>query len=341
MLAAVFQGMGEIEVVELPMPQAGPGEVVVRVGYCGICGSDLEAFQTGMYEPGLIIGHEFAGTITEVGPDVTGWHAGDRVIASDAIPCGACAFCRRGQLDACDDLTMIGVSHDGAMAEYARITAKGLYRLPAGTTLRQGAMVEPLSVALQGVRQSGLQAGDRVLIMGAGPIGLLTLQCALLGGARMVAVSEVDPIRAEAAARLGATAVLNPTRDNIGVRVCNLTDGLGPDLILVCTGAPGPIEDAISLARKGSTIFLLGLCVQPVPADFMSVVLKNLRIEGFLAGRAAVPAALDFVSQRRVDVEALVSHEIRLDEVVSQGFERLASPHSGAIKILVRIGGES
>jgi (R,R)-butanediol dehydrogenase/meso-butanediol dehydrogenase/diacetyl reductase len=340
MKAAIFRGIGQIEVADVPRPEAGPGEALVRVGYCGICGSDLEAFHTGMYEPGLIVGHEFAGTIVEIGPGVSGWQVGDRVVANDAIPCGACGPCCAGRLDACESLTMIGVTHDGAMAEVVTVAAGGLHSLPPTVTLRQGALVEPLAVALHGVRRSRLKAGDRALVMGAGPIGLLTLQCALVAGARLAVVTEVDPVRAALAGRLGATAVLDPARDNVSVALSDLTAGQGPDVVYICTGAPAAYVDAVSLVRKGGQIFVLGLCVEPVAADFMSVVMNDLCIEGSLAGREAFPAAIDLVVQRRVEVEALVSHEIGLDEVVTAGFHTLDMPGSGAVKILVRIGGE-
>lgn len=340
MKAAVFRGIGQIEITDVPCPEPDAGEVLIRVAYCGICGSDLEAFHTGMYEPGLIIGHEFAGTIVEIGTDVTGWKVGDRVVVNDAIPCGECSSCHEGRLDACQSLTLIGVTHDGAMAEYARITASGLHRLPDNVTLRQGALVEPLAVALHGVRRSRLKAGDRVMVMGAGPIGLLTLQCARLAGARTVAVTEVDPTRAALASRLGAATVLDPTRDNVSVALASLTDGLGPDVIYICTGAPGPFRDAVSLVRKGGQVFILGVCAEPVDMDFMSVALGDLCLEGSLAGRAEFPTAIDFVAQHRVEVDALVSHEIVLDQVVTKGFNLLDTPESGAIKILVRIGGE-
>ncbi len=340
MKAAVFLGAGNIEVQDLPEPVPEPGEVVIRVGYCGICGSDLEAYATGMYETGLIIGHEFAGTIVQVGPGVSGWQVGDRVVVGDAVPCGECLSCREGRLDACESLTMIGVTHDGGMAECVKFVASGLHRLPAEVTLRQGALAEPLSVALHGVRQSRLKPGDTALVMGAGPIGLLTLQCALLAGARRVVVTEVDPTRAALAGRLGAAAVLDPRRDNVGVALSRLTGGRGPDLVYICTGAPGPYRDAVSLVRKGGQLFVLGLCVEPVEADFMSVAMGELSIEGSFAGRAEMAAAVEFIAQRRVDVEALISHEISLDDVVEQGFRHLAVPGSGAVKILVRIGGE-
>jgi len=338
MKAAVFRGAGQIEVTDVPKPEPESGEVLIRVAYCGICGSDLEAFHTGMYEPGLIIGHEFAGTIVEVGPGVTGWQVGDRVVVNDAIPCGECLPCREGRLDACQSLTMIGVTHDGAMAEYTKITVKGLHRLPPGVTLRQGALVEPLAVALHGVRRSRLKPGDRAVVMGAGPIGLLTLQGALAAGARMVAVTEVDATRAALASQLGATAVLDPARDNVSVALADLTDGLGPDVIYICTGAPGPFRDAVSLVRKGGQIFILGMCVEPVDMDFMTVALSDLCIEGSLAGRDSFPAAIDWIAQRRVQVDPLVSHEIALDQVVPRGFNVLDTPGSGAVKILVRMG---
>lgn len=339
MKAAVFRGIGQIELSEVPRPQPGRGEVLVRVGYCGICGSDLEALRTGMYEVGLVVGHEFAGSIVEIGPEVTSWQPGDRVVVSDAIPCGACAPCRAGWLDGCEDLTMVGVTHDGGLAEYVRVPTRGLHRLPDDVTLRRGALVEPLAVALHAVRRSRLQAGDHVLVMGAGPIGLLVLQCALLAGARTVAVTEVDETRAALAERLGAALVLDPTRENVGVALAGLTAGRKPDLIFVCTGAPEPFSDAISLVRKGGQIFVLGLCVDVVAADFLSVVLNDLSIEGSLAGHDGFPAALDFAAQRRVDLESLVTHEVALSDV-ARAFELAATRGSGAGKVLVRIGGE-
>lgn len=341
MKAAVFRGAEEIEVTDVPKPELDPGEVLIRVGYCGICGSDLEAFHTGMYEPGLIIGHEFSGTIAAIGSAVAGWQTGDRIVVSDALPCGECVPCRQGRLDACASLTMIGVTHDGGLAEYTKIAARGLHRLPDSVTLRRGALVEPLSVALHGVRRSRLKAGDDALIMGAGPIGLLTLQCARLAGARRLIVTEVDPTRAALADRLGATAVLNPMRDNVSVALADLTDGLGPEVIYVCTGAPAPFRDAVSLVRKGGQIFVLGVCVEPVDMDFMTVVLSDLCIEGSLAGRAEVPTAIDFIAHDRVKVDALISHEIALDDIVTHGFMPLSTPGSGAIKILVRLGGDA
>jgi (R,R)-butanediol dehydrogenase/meso-butanediol dehydrogenase/diacetyl reductase len=323
------------------MPALDAGEVLIRVAYCGICGSDVEAYHTGMYEPGVVIGHEFSGTIVEVAPDVADWRVGDRVVVNDAIPCGDCAPCRDGRLDACESLTMIGITHNGGFAEYTKITTRGLHRLPDAVSLRAGALVEPLAVALHGVRKSRLKPGDRVLVMGAGPIGLLTLQCAMLAGARAVVVTEIYAARAALASKLGATTVLDPTRENVGVALANMSDGRGPDVIYICTAAPSAFGDAISLVRKGGQIFVLGLCVEPVAADFMTIAMSELSIEGSFAARAEFPAAIDFIAQQRVDVESLVSHEIALDDIVTRGFDMLDAPGSGAVKILVGLEGRS
>ncbi len=337
MRAAVFRGAREIEVADVPCPVIQPDEVLIRVAYCGICGSDLEAYHTGMYEPGMIIGHEFAGTLIEVGAEVTGWQMGDRVTVNDAIPCGECAACREGRLDACESLLLPGLTQEGAFAEYTKTTARGLHRLPDEVTLREGALVEPLAVALHGIRKSRLKPGDRAVVMGAGPIGLLALQCAMLAGARSVVVTEIDEIRAALARRLGASAVLHPARDNVNVAVDKLTEHRGADVVFVCTGAPNAFCDAISLARKGGQIFVLGVCVEPVAADFMTVAMSELCIEGAFTGRAEFPAAIDFIAQRRVNVNALASHEITLEDIVKEGFEKLERPGSGAVKILVQL----
>jgi (R,R)-butanediol dehydrogenase/meso-butanediol dehydrogenase/diacetyl reductase len=341
MKAAVFRGAGQIEVTELPRPEPGPGEVLVRVDYCGICGTDLEAYQTGMFEPGLVIGHEFAGEIVATGQGVEGWALGDRVTADNALPCGRCWFCRQGRPALCQELLSPGITLDGGMAEYVRLPVPVLHRLPDVVTTRQGALVEPLTIALQGVRSSALHPGDWALVLGAGPIGLLTLQCALLAGARQVMVAEVNSTRAAVARELGATVVWHPQHDNLAVEVSARTDGLGPQVVYICTGAPAAFADAMSLVRRGGQLFVLGLCPEPVPADFMTVVLSELDIRGSYLGHGAFPAALDYLAQGRIRVEPLVSHEIALDEVVERGFEELLRPETAAIKVLVRMKDET
>ena len=339
MKAALFRGLGCIEVTDVPPPQPGPGEVLVRVYYCGICGSDLEAYQTGMYQPGMIVGHEFSGEIVVVGEGVSGWKVGEHVIADNVLPCGQCWFCKQGRPILCQQMVTPGVTLDGAMAEYVRLPVALLYRVPAGVSSRQAALVEPLTIALQGVRSSALRAGDWALVLGAGPIGLLTLQCALAAGARQVFVVETNAKRAALAKEMGATAVFHPQRDNLAVEVAARTDGIGPAVVYVCTGAVPAFQDALNLVRRGGQIYVLGLCPEPVPVDFLSVVLGELDLRGGYMGHGTFPAALDYLAQGRVKVEQLVSHVINLDDVVTRGFAELLRPDTEAIKILVNIAG--
>ncbi len=337
MKAAVFRSLGHIEVTEIPTPEPAPGDVLVRVHYCGICGSDLEAYQTGMYESGLVIGHEFAGEIVALGQGTHGWCVGDRVTAANVVPCGQCAYCLAGRASLCQRMLSPGITLDGGMAEYVRLPVPFLHRLPDAVSTQQGALVEPLSIALHGVRSSALRPGDRALVLGAGPIGLLTLQCALVAGATQVMAVEANPTRRALAREFGAAAVLNPEKDNLAVEVGACTEGLGPEVVFVCTAAPAAYQDALTLVRRGGQVFVLGLCVEPVPTDFMSLVLGELSIQGGYLGYGAFPAALEFIAQGRVRVESLITHQIALDELAERGFEALLQPETKAVKVLVQL----
>ncbi len=338
MKAAVFQGAGEIEVKEVPCPEPGPKEALIKVDYCGICGSDLEAYETGMYEPGMIIGHEMGGMIVSVGADVRGWKPGDRVTVDDVLPCGKCWFCKHKRPALCSEMAMTGITINGGMAEFVSLPVELLYRLPEGLSTRQAALVEPLAVALHGINTSNLQMGDDVLVMGAGPIGLFTLQAARTLGAGKVFVSEIDKQRAELARDLGAEEAFHPVKDNLAVEMRQRTEGLGPAMVFVCTGAAGAYPEAFNLVRRGGQVFVLGVCVEPVPTDFMSIVMNEISVGGGYTGHGAFPEAIELAAGGNVQVDPLVSDEIRLEEVVEAGFERLRAPGSGAVKVLVRMG---
>jgi (R,R)-butanediol dehydrogenase/meso-butanediol dehydrogenase/diacetyl reductase len=237
----------------------------------------------------------------------------------------------------CENLLMPGVALNGGMAEHAVLPGRALHRLPEGVTTRQGVLIEPLPVALHGVRRSAIQSGDTALVMGAGPIGLLTLQCALLAGAKEVYVSEVEPIRAILAGQLGASAVFDPGKHNLAVELTSRTGGEGPAVIYVCTGAEAALMDAVTLVGKGGQILVLGLGVTPTAADFLTLVLHELDVRGSYLGYEEFGAAIGYVSQGRVNVEALISHEIALEDMVAKGFQAVEAPTSGAVKILVKL----
>jgi threonine dehydrogenase-like Zn-dependent dehydrogenase len=222
------------------------------------------------------------------------------------------------------------------MAEYVSLPVRMLHRLPETVPMRRGALVEPLSIAVHGIRSSALRPGDRALVLGAGTIGLLTMQCALVAGAREVYVSDLNPHRLELAKTLGAVAVFNPQKDNLAIELSARTDGLGPELVFVCTAAVEAFQDAMTLVKKGGQVFVLGLCLEPVPTDFMSVVLGELDIRGGYLGPGAYPTAIDYIAKGEVEVDPLLTHEIVLEDIIAKGFEEMLKPDTSAVKILVK-----
>lgn len=337
MKAALFYGRRDIRVKDVPVPELAVGEVLIKIEYCGICGSDLEAYRTGHYEPETIIGHEFSGTLVAVGEGVTEWSVGDRVVANGTISCDDCFYCKRGEASLCDNIQLIGITFDsGGFAEYCRVPVKTLYRLPEEVSLLEGAVVDPVANALHAVKSSMTGLGDRVLVIGGGPIGLLVMQGALLAGAADVYITELNSKRLDLANRLGATAAINPMEKNVELRVEEYTDGLGMDVVFCCAGNSEAIASAISLARKGGQIYIYGICEEPVQADFFSVVLNELQIKGGYASFDEYDLAIKLIKQHKIKVKDLVTDIIPLDDVVNKGFEELIKENSGAVKILIK-----
>ncbi|MEW6032133.1 MAG: galactitol-1-phosphate 5-dehydrogenase [Bacillota bacterium] len=336
MKAAVFHGQGDLRVEERPVPEPGPGEALLRIKYCGICGSDLEAYRYGLYEPGIVIGHEIAAEVAAVGPGVAGLAPGDRVTSNDIVPCGECRYCRTGRVSICDAVTMPGVTCDGGFAEYMTVAARALYRLPDGVSDLQAALTDPSSNALHAVNRSGLRLGDRVLVIGAGPIGLLIVQAALLAGARRVFVAEMNETRRCLAREMGASEVINPEVDNLDLAVADLTEDQGADVVFCASGSPGAMASTFTLVRKGGVVVPVGICEQPVAADFLSLVMNELDYRGTYASYDEYGLALDLMAQGRWRTEPLVSAVIPLEQIVAEGFEVLLQPGAAAAKILVR-----
>jgi len=336
MKAAVFHGKEDIRIETRPVPEPGPDEVLLRVRFCGICGSDLEAYKYGLYQPGLIIGHELAGEIVALGDDVRGWELGQRVTSNDIIPCRECGYCRSGRVSLCDAVTMPGVTCDGAYADYVAVPARALFSLPDGVSDEEAAVTDPSSNALHAVKRSGLKLGDRALVIGAGPIGLLTIQAALLAGASKVIAAEMNPARAELAREMGATEVVDPLVDNLDLRVADFTDDRGADVVFCASGNPDAMGSTFTLVRKGGVVVPIGICEQAVQADFLSLVMNELEYRGTYASYDEYGLALELMAQKRWRVEPLISAVIPLGQIVEEGFETLTRPDTTAAKILVR-----
>jgi len=338
MKATILEDVGKIVVKDVPKPSPREGEVLVKVKYCGICGSDLHAYKTGIYGLGLTMGHEFSGEVAELGSNVEGWKVGDRVIGKPTS-CGECYYCRRGLINLCEKASEyggLGIFSPGAYAEYVVVSTTALYKLPEEVTYKQGTMVDPLSTPVRAVRLSKMKLGDTALVLGAGPQGLLTLQCAKLAGASAVYVTEKAKKRIELAEKLGADEVLNPDEVDVCSRILEVTDNRGADIVFECVGVPATIVDAVRNVRKAGKIVVEGVFDEDVETRFLDIVLNEIGIKGVFAyDDHDFRYAVELIRKKSVDVDSLITDVIPLNDIAEKGFEALIKPQKESVKILV------
>jgi (R,R)-butanediol dehydrogenase/meso-butanediol dehydrogenase/diacetyl reductase len=352
MKAAVWHARNDIRVEEVPEPSApGPGEVIIKVGACGICGTDLEEYRagplfipvgtpnplTGRQAP-LILGHEFAGEVVEVGAGVTQVKPGDRLAPDGLFFCGECYWCQRHQVSLCDKLAALGLMTDGGLAEYCKLPVNMAIRIPNGLADDHAAMAEPLSVAVRAVRRGRLLAGETVAVFGGGAIGLFCLQVARAAGAGEVFVVEPLPNRRALAEQLGASATIDPTQVDPIAALRQLTRGVGPDLVLEASGAVAVTPVAIHAARKGGRIVLVGLPVAPTNFNFFDVVATEKEILGSLSHvyDEDYATAVRWLGDGRVLAEPLISARIPLDRLIPDGLDRLEQRATETLKVIVQ-----
>lgn len=308
-LAAVLHGIGDIRVEERPEPAAGPGEVVVAVGAVGICGSDVHYFEHGrigeyvLREP-MVIGHEAAGTVIDIGPGVPPRRLGELVAIEPGIPDMTCDECRAGRYNLCPDVRFFATPPvDGAIVQRLAVPAAFAHPAPAGLTAEQAALAEPVSVGVWACRKAGITPADRVLVTGAGPIGLLAAQVARAYGARQIVVSDVSDVRRAVAAGLGFA----PHR--AGEPFAGEFD-----VLLECSGAPPATTAGIAaLARAGRAV-LVGMGADTVPLDLPRLQGRELTVTGVFRYANCYPTALRLIASGAVDAGAVVTHRFALAE---------------------------
>ena len=344
MKAALLRAPGDMAIASIPMPEPGEGDIVIRVKAAAICGTDIRIIngkkRKGVRFPG-VIGHEFSGEVTAVGAGVESFRPGDRVAADPVIPCRGCAYCRAGRENVCLNRTAIGYEYDGAFAEYLRIPAPALQagnvlRLPDGMTHAEGALAEPLACVVNGQKNAGVGLGDTVLVLGAGPIGLMHMLLARASGAGLVAVSEPNAGRRRRAEEMGADIVIDPSREDPGDVVRGRTGGLGADVAILAIGVPKLAAEAIGCVRKGGRVNLFaGFSVGDTGVFDVNLIHYN---EVFISGasalsRAGYETAFALIAGGSIPVERLVSHRFRLDDMDAA----VSLAESGdALKILVQ-----
>jgi len=341
MKAMVLTAYRQLEIKEVPQPVPGRHDVLVRVRACGICGSDVHGYDgsSGRRIPPIVMGHEAAGVVEAVGPEVARFRPGDRVTFDSTIHCGECAFCRAGQINLCDRRQVIGVSpgeyrRDGAFAEALAVPERIVCAVPDAVPLEHAAMAEPLSVAVHAVRRARVQPGDQAIVVGCGMIGLLTIQAARAAGCSKVVAVDLDESRRAQAARVGADLALGAA-DAVAARVTELTGGRGLDVGFEAVGAAAPIATAVRALRKGGTLVLIGNVTPRVEVDLQAIVTRELSVLGTCASCGEYPEALALLAKGAVKLDGLISAVSPLAEGPAW-FERLYAGEPGLMKVILQ-----
>jgi L-iditol 2-dehydrogenase len=332
-----------LEITDQPKPIPQPGEVLIQVAACGICGSDVHGYDgsSGRRIPPIVMGHEAAGLIASVGPEVNGLHPGDRVTFDSTIYCGACPNCLRGNINLCDHRQVLGVScgdyrRAGAFAEFVAVPARIVHRLPDELSFPEAAMLEAVAVALHGVAVSDIAPNSTALVVGAGMIGLLILQSLRATGTQRVFVADIDESRLKLAKQLGATEVLS-SNSGLLAQVLKFTNGNGVDVALEAVGRSETVAAAIDSVRKGGTVTLVGNISPEVNLPLQKVVSRQIRLQGSCASSGEYPQAIQLLASGAINVKPLITAVVPLDDGPSW-FDRLHAGEPNLLKVVLTPG---
>jgi len=350
MKAALWYGKKDIRVEEVKEPKVTKGTVKIKVKWCGICGSDLHEYLTGpIFIPvdtphklsgnkaPVILGHEFSGKVIEVGQDVTNLKVGDRVVVEPIVACGKCPACKEGKYNLCSFLGFHGLcGSGGGFAEYTVFPAEFVHKIPDSLSYEKAALVEPMAVALHSLRIGHFMTGQTAIVLGAGPIGLATIECLKAAGAKLVVALERISIRQEYAKRAGADIVLDPNQTNILEAVKKLTDGIGVDIAFETTGAKVGFDTGINSIKYDGTMVVTSIWEEDISFNPNVLVFTEKKIVGTLAYRNEFSATITQISDNRIKAEGYITKKILLDDIVEEGFVTLTgSEKKKHVKILV------
>jgi (R,R)-butanediol dehydrogenase/meso-butanediol dehydrogenase/diacetyl reductase len=348
MKAAVWYGKKDVRVEDVPEPPApGKGEVKIKVHQTGICGSDLHEYHAGpIFIPTeehhpltskkapLILGHEFSGEVVEVGEGVTNVSVGDRVAPDAAQHCGECYMCKVNRYSLCEKLAFTGLMADGAFAEYVNVPAYTCFKLLPELSNEAGALVEPIAVGIHAIRQGKMMEGDTVAVVGAGTIGLVTIQAARAAGASKVFGIEIAKDRKAFAKELGAI-VLDPTETDVAEAVREQTNGQGVDVAVECIGKAETVNTGIQCCKRGGRTVVVGIFEKAGEVMYNDLVFEEKEIVGSLAYYGEFDTAIALLADGRLQAEPLITGKIKLENIVEDGFEELLKNPESNIKILV------
>ncbi len=345
MRAAVYHGVDDVRVETVPVPQIGPGEVLIRVHTCGICGTDLKKIHTGSHSAPRIFGHETAGVIAALGADVEGFAVGDRVMVFHHIPCGHCFYCERKVFAQCPVYKKVGCTagfepSGGGFAEYVRvmdwIVGRGLVKIPDGVSFEQAAFVEPVNTCLKGVEALRLVRGETVLVIGQGPIGIILASLALRAGARVIA-SDLYEQRLTMSLEYQISETIDASKSDMVNEVRARTDGRGADAVMLAVGGNGLIRPAMDAVRFGGRVMLFAQTARgEATIDPAAVCVDEKTLMGsYSASVELQDESARLVFSGEIDFAGLISHRFPLTEAV-QALHLAANPQPDSMKIVIQ-----
>ena len=347
MKAAVYRGVNDVRLEEVPVPEVGAGEILVRVHTCGICGTDLKKIATGSHSAPRIFGHETSGVVARVGDGVSRFDTGDRVVVFHHIPCGQCFYCLHKTFAQCETYKKVGCTagfepSGGGFAEYVRvmdwIVEKGMVRVPDGVSFEQACFVEPVNTCIKGIETLRLLADETVLVIGQGPIGLILAKLAQRSGARVI-TSDLYPARLTMASSFGLNLTIDATRADAVQAVREMTDGRGADATILAVGGSGLIRSAMDATRPGGRVLLFAQTVRgEVTIDPAAVCVEEKTLLGsYSASIELQEESVRFVMNREMDLERLISHHFPLENGV-EALKLAAHPQPDSMKIVIQPG---
>ncbi|MBM3810981.1 MAG: galactitol-1-phosphate 5-dehydrogenase [Acidimicrobiia bacterium] len=341
MKALLLTQYKQLELADMPVPEIGPDDLLVRVKACGICGSDVHGFDgsSGRRIPPLVMGHEAAGIVAGAGANVKDLKEGDRVTFDSTVYCGRCFYCLRGEANLCDNRQVLGVStpdfrRHGAFAEYVSVPRRIAHKLPDSLPFERAAMIEAVSVAVHATAITPVKLGDTAVVVGTGMIGLLCLQALKLAGCSRIIAVDLDDVKLKAAAGLGANVLLNPKTDDVPAAVQALSGGRGADIAMEAVGATAPVQTALASVRKGGALTLVGNITPKIEINLQSVVTRQIRVQGSCASCGEYPACIDLLASGAIQVDPLITARAPLEEGASW-FNRLYSHEPNLMKVIL------
>lgn len=344
MKAAILYSPKRIILEERPKPAIpSNNDVLIEIKNVGICHSDVHYYLHGrigdfiVKEP-IILGHECSGVIVEKGKDVTNLDIGDRVVIEPASPCRKCLYCKTGRYNICENMRFMGTPPtDGAFCEYTVWPSDFVYKMPEGMSFEEGALIEPFSVALYSIRRGGLSPGNRVAILGAGTIGLMTLLAACECGASEVFITDISDYKLKVAEKLGATTTINVQKEDPIKSIKYLTNGRGVDIVFDAVGIDATFNQALKLVKVGGKVVIIGLGFGELStAPVIDIPTKELDVIGILRYANIFPEAIRLVARKKLPLTELITHRLDLSELV-KGMELLASGREDVIKVMIKV----